>query len=425
MVDIALIAVFPLVLLVSGFLMLWCVSRRRQRRKIDTPTFNFVLTSAGWLLLLVGVVLAVLMMTGWISIVLWFAVAVIVIAGVRWYRRAEGRALLWTLTDAAERGIPLEIVARAYGDETRGLLGRRAVKLAEYLEAAVPLSLALKLSKISVPPDVQLAADVGERTATLGPSLRKVSSQLDESDLIMRPVMEKTFYLIFLCCWLPLALLFLLPFLVLNILPVYQDLTDQFEAELPAITQLLIAFSRAFANWWFLVTPIMLLFMLVFIVGLLSYTGVSLRRLPVLNRFLWRADSAAILRLLAIAVRQGRPIAESSRLLAGYFAQPGPQRRLERAADRMNKGGKWWEALRQVGVLRTSESRLLAAAERAGNLPWAMEEMASSMIRRVAYRTRAWVTAVIPVLIMVFGFGVLLVAVALYAPLVKLVQWLC
>jgi type II secretory pathway component PulF len=405
--------------------MLWCVSRRRQRRKIDTPTFNFVLTTAGWLLLLVGVVLTVLMMTGWISIALWLAVAVIVIAGVRWHRRAEGRALLWTLTDAAERGIPLETVARAYGDEARGLLGRRAVKLAEYLEAAVPLSLALKLSKISVPPDVQLAADVGERTATLGPSLRKVSSQLDESDLIMRPVMEKTFYLIFLCCWLPLALLFLLPFLVLNILPVYQELTDQFEAELPAITQSLIAFSRAFANWWFLATPVMLLFMLVFIVGLLSYTGVSLRRLPILNRFLWRADSAAILRLLAIAVRQGRPIAESSRLLAGYFAQPGPQRRLERAADRMNKGGKWWEALRQVGVLRTSESRLLAAAERAGNLPWAMEEMASSMIRRVAYRTRAWVTAVIPVLIMVFGFGVLLVAVALYAPLVTLVQWLC
>jgi type II secretory pathway component PulF len=272
---------------------------------------------------------------------------------------------------------------------------------------------------------VQLAADVGERTGTLGPSMRKVSAQLDESDLIMRPVMEKTFYLLFLCCWLPVALLFLLPFLVIKILPVYQELTDQFEAELPAITKLFITGAREFANWWFLATPILLLFGLIFVVGLLSYTGVSLRRLPIFNRFLWRADSAAILRLLAIAVRQGRPIADSSRLLAGYFAQPGPHRRLERAASRMNKGGKWWEALRQAGVLRASESRLLAAAERAGNLPWAMEEMASSMLRRVAYRTRAWVTAVIPVLILIFGFGVLLVAVSLYAPLIKLIQWLC
>jgi type II secretory pathway component PulF len=140
---------------------------------------------------------------------------------------------------------------------------------------------------------------------------------------------------------------------------------------------------------------------------------------------LWRADSAAILRLLAIAVREGRPIAESSRLLAGYFVQSGPRYKLERAAARMGKGGAWWEALRQVGILRTSESRLLAAAERAGNLPWAMEEMAASMIRRLAYQTRAWVTVLIPVLIMIFGFGVLLVAVAVYAPLVQLIQWLC
>jgi hypothetical protein len=125
MVDIAFIAVLPLVLLVSGFLLLWCVSRRRQRRKIDTPTFNFALTLVGWVVFLAGVILALLMTTGWISIVLWFAAAVIVIASVRWYRRAEGRTLLWTLTDAAERGIPLESVARAYGDETRGLLGRR------------------------------------------------------------------------------------------------------------------------------------------------------------------------------------------------------------------------------------------------------------------------------------------------------------
>ena len=425
MVDIALIAVFPLLLLAAGYLLLWCVARRRQRRKVDTPRVNTLLSVAGWSLLMTGVFTAVLMTSGWISIVLWPAAIVIPIAGVRWYRRAEGRTLLWALTDAADRGIPLEAIARAFGDETRGVLGRRAVKLAEYLEAAVPLSLALKLANISVPPDVQLAADVGERTGTLGLSLRNVGAQLDENELIMRPVMEKAFYLIFLCGWVPMSLAFMLPYLLINIVPIFKEITEQFEAELPSITKLFIQSAELFAQYWFVTIPVLMLFAGIFVIGVLSYAGISLRRMPVLNRFMWRADSAAILRLLAIAVRQGRPIPESLRLLASYFVQPGPRYKLDRAAARMSKGGPWWEVLRQVGILRGSESRVLAAAERTGNLPWAMEEMASSMIRRVAYRARTLITALIPVLVLIFGFGVLLVAVAIYAPLVKLVQWLC
>jgi type II secretory pathway component PulF len=425
MIDIAFIAAFPLLLLLGGFLLLWYVARRRKRQRIDTPTLNGLLVITGWIVLLTGVLLYVLMTTWSAATAMLPAVIVILIAGVRWYRRAEGRTLLWALTDAADRGIPLAAIARAYGDETRGLLGSRAVKLAEYLEAAVPLSLALKLANISVPLDVQLAADVGERNGTLGVSLRKVSQQIDENDLIMRAVMEKAFYLIFLCCWVPLALVVLLTYLLIRVLPIYQELTEQFQSQLPTVTVRLIDFAGLFATYWYLALPICMVFGLIFVGGVLAYVGIPLRRFPILRRFLWRADAATILHLLGIAVREGRPIAESSRLLASYFVQPGPRRSLERAAAKMNKGGAWWEALRQVGIVSTSQSRLLAAAERAGNLPWAMDEMAASMTRRVAYRTRAWVTAIIPVLILIFGFGVLLVAVAIYAPLVKLIQWLC
>ncbi len=407
--------------MLSGFLVLWYVTRRRQRRRTDTPSLNNALHAAGWILFLVGLTAALLMAGGWAAPILWLGAAIVVIAAVRWYRRAEGRALLWALTDAAERNIPLEAAARAYGEEIRGLMGQRAIKLAEYVEAAVPLSMALRLARIPVPPDVQLAADVGERTGTLGPALSKVSSQLDESDLMMRSVMEKTFYVAFLCCWLPT----LLPFLLIKIVPAHAEIMEEFGLELPAVTKMLIGFSRTFAHTWFLAAPFVVVLAFFVFAGLLSYAGFSFRRLPFFNRFVWRMDSASILRLLAIAVRQGRPIAESVRLLAGYMLQPGPQRRLERAAVRISKGGNWCEVLRQVGVIRASESRLLAAAERAGNLPWAMEEMASSMIRRVAYRTRVWVTAAFPVLIIVFGFGVLFVAVALLLPLMKMIQGLC
>src|SRR5688572_24048982 len=45
-------------------------------------------------------------------------------------RRAEHRALLWSLAVAAERGIPLSEAARAYADENLGDRGARAIRLA-------------------------------------------------------------------------------------------------------------------------------------------------------------------------------------------------------------------------------------------------------------------------------------------------------
>ena len=77
-------------------------------------------------------------------------------------------------------------MARAYANEQSGALADRARNLADYLDAAMPLSLALSRSRLSVSPEIQLAADVGEKTGTLSQSLKKSLEHLDEFERIQR-----------------------------------------------------------------------------------------------------------------------------------------------------------------------------------------------------------------------------------------------
>jgi len=95
---------------------------------------------------------------------------------------------------------------------------------------------------------------------------------------------------------------------------------------------------------------------------------------------------------------------------------------LERAASRIDDGQEWSESLRQVGLIRRSEAALFQAAERAGNLAWALEEMADSGVRRATYRLRAWLNVLFPATVLVFGGGVFFIALGLMMPLFSLIQ---
>ena len=64
----------------------------------------------------------------------------------------------------------------------------------------------------------------------------------------------------------------------------------------------------------------------------------------------------------------------------------------------------------------------LQAAQRVGNLPWALHEMADSGRRRFIYRVQAVVQAAFPPVVILFGLIVMFIAVAVFLPLVTLIQ---
>jgi type II secretory pathway component PulF len=297
-------------------------------------------------------------------------------------------------------------------------MASRARQLADYLDAAVPLSLAFQRSGLGTSPDIQLAADMGESTGTLGPSLRRAVEQLDNIDVNLRPAFEKSFYFGLLAFWA----LATLAFLMLKIVPTFEEMFMEFDLMLPKSAELLIAVSRFLVEYWYVFAPLLLLICGGIVVGVLSYLGVSFHAVPLVNRIWSPVGSAVVLQMLSVAVSLRRPISETLTLMARSSLRRNIQNRLNRAERRIAQGMHWCDALQKVGLISRATSHVFRAAERAGNLAWALQEMADSTLRRTALKTRAFINALFPFFIALFGLIVLFIATGILLPLFDLIS---
>ena len=408
-------------LIVLGFALMWTVRLvyGRRRATADDAVKQLLLIGA-WLLVALGTAGVIIGMTGPLSLFLLLATPVIVLMCVAEYRASERRSLLFALATAAEKGLPLEAAARNFALERDDSLGYRAARLADALAAGAPLPAALARTGHPLPLDALLAVRVGYETGSLGPALRHVARTSASGREPMRAILQKLFYLLVLVN----VAAGILTFVMLKIIPVYKKMFLEFDLELPGATVVLVNFSDVVVNNWIWLQPILLPIQLLLVVGLLYYIGLLPRDFPLLGLLTRRYDGAMVMRSLAVAVDQKRPLGDMIRLLAKWYPRASVRGLLTTALRRMEQGADWREALRSVGLIRRADAAVLGAAQRAGNLRWALVEMSDSAQRRAAFHIQCWFNFLYPLAIGAAGICVGVFAIGLFMPIIALIQGL-
>jgi type IV pilus assembly protein PilC len=376
------------------------------------------------------IVIALLGMTigligGWLLIPVLVIIAFALLLALDRHRHGEHRALLWTLTTAAERGIPLPEAARAFADEMQNDTGTRSLALAQSLEAGQPLSRAVRTARLRLTTPLVVAIRVGESLGMLGPAMRQQMQDISEADALLRRVAIRFFYLFFVI----FALVSVLTFIMLKIVPVFQRMFEDFGLKLPVMTELLINVSNLGAKLGAsLLLPVglivLLLLILMLLQGIVSVTGWFPRDLPLVWRFFRRYDGAVVMRGLALTVQRGLPLPEGLKLLAATYPIRRIGRQVAIAHARVMQGADWRQSLLLAGILTHTYAAVLAAAERVGNLPWALEEMADSTLRRQLYGLQIAMQVLYPVLVVLVAGVVGFIVIGLFLPLIALIQGL-
>lgn len=335
---------------------------------------------------------------------------------VRKYQATQQYALLWVLTVAAERNMPLAPAVEAFGWERGGLFGWRIRRLARALGEGVPLAYALEKTPGVVPLHVLPLVRVGSQSGALATSLRHAATDYHLAGPVWQASIGKLTYLFVLP---PLALL-ILTFVMLKIVPSFEKIFKDFGTALPPMTVVLMRVSYFMINYWFLFVPLCILPFL-YAHAVVRYFGWTRWDLPGMSRLTRRIDSALILDGLAMVAGQQRPLIDGVDVLADSHPKGYIRRRLRRAAADIRSGRNWCESLCSAGLIGRAETAILQAAQRVGNLSWALSEMADSNRRRLAYRVQAAVQVLFPFVILGMGLIVMFIVVALFAPLVSLI----
>jgi type II secretory pathway component PulF len=391
------------------------------------------MTIAGWLLVLVGLMGLLALFVGPVAVFVWPVMLVILSMAVGRFRHNERRSLLWVMALAAERGISLEQAAAAFADERHDETGLRAARLAKELERGVPLPDALRMSGNFLPFDGKLACGIGWQAGCLGPALRSVVDFQEEFDQYLRGAIEKFLYLSILLTGFSL----IGSFLFIKVVPVMSMVYADFAIELPRETELLFAVADAatfgqgvrqplFVPLQYVIDvaySLVVLAVATLIVGSLLYYLRWITWEPWLVRRLWRRmHTAWILRYLSFLVDQGRPLEDGVRLLAANYPAGYIAHRLYYAAGMLAAGHHWCDALLAQRLIRPTDAGVLRAAQRAGNLSWAMAEMSESNLRRLGLRLRGLLSVAFPLLIVIFGVVIFAVVVSLFLPFPGLIE---
>ena len=159
-----------------------------------------------------------------------------------------------------------------------------------------------------------------------------------------------------------------------------------------------------------------------FCYSLLKYLGVAVFELPGMRFLMRRKHTADIMDNLAMAVENQRTIDAGLQTLVQSYPIGSIRARLSQVSADVQAGVSWSESLQSRGLIRQSDLAVLQAAERAGNLSWAMREMADSNRRRLAYRMNVLVQTIFPPVVLCIGAVVLFIVVALFLPLITLIE---
>jgi type II secretory pathway component PulF len=361
---------------------------------------------------------AFLGLLGPLGFVWWVILLFVLIESVRKRRASQQNALLWLLAVSAERLIPLGPAVEAFAEERGGLFGHRARRLAKLLSMGAPLPDALDFCPGLLPAFSLPIIRIGAQSGALAAALRQAAAVQNQHSAVWTSLIGKVSYLLVLPSLGVPVLIFIMIWIVPRLTKIFAD----FGIRMPVMTRTLIIVCYNVANYWYVASPLLLLIAALLVYSVMRYFGWTYWDPPGISRFVRRLDTARIFDSLAIVARQQRPIIDGIAVLAGSYPKSNIRALMSLTLGDIESGGDWAGALRGRGLIRRSDYALLQAAQRVGNLPWAMQEMADSNRRRFIYRLQATVQAVFPPMVIVFGLIVMFIAVAVFLPLVALIQ---
>jgi hypothetical protein len=432
-------------LVLLGFALLASLNLFYRDRPMGQDPLHLTLTVIGRVMIVTGFLEACLLFLNPLAIPFGVLVVGIVtyVAFRYWLRRRM--ALLTVMAAAARRSMPLAPAVEAFSHEWGGGFRRRCLRLAESLGAGVPLGEALRQAgsgyrlrrlllvlvliplfgplpllifffpRRLVPRRAAAMIEVGERCGNLSGGLQEAVRQPASQPTLAR-VLGAAWYLgAFI-----LAATLILMFVMIKIVPAFIKIFDDFEADLPAITLLIIDSCDWFVRfgWLPLLATVLgvggyLILWLIDVVAWLPWP---------LNRISRRLQTAAVLRSLAVAADTSRPLEPALAALAEHYPSLSMRGRLAKALAQTAMGVSWTDSLADQKLLRPGEVALLTSAVRVGNLPWALREAADGIERRFALRLQGGLEVVVPALVLAAGTLVMFIIVGLFVPLISLIE---
>jgi type II secretory pathway component PulF len=339
----------------------------------------------------------------------------------------EREALVSVLSMSAREGLPMGEAARVFAGLCSPRYRRDVEALAARLTRGQTISGALEAVPRALPSNTLPFARLGESGGSLAPALEQAVEVCEARRRDPVSTIGLLGYPVFVLLCVIVAAGYFGQFFAPRLVAIFRD----YGFVMPEPTRSLILWTGPLSSWPGPEPEALLNTILQVLIGItIAAAGVwSVWRVGLLPPLPWtwlarRRALAAALRGVSVGVAEGRPMVETLEALARGTRAPWLRRRMLLARGDIQQGRSWVLALRRRGLLRRADAAVIDAAERVGNVPWALRETGAAQERGAAHRLRFWTVVLQPLTLVALGALVLIVAASYFYPLVHAISQL-
>jgi MSHA biogenesis protein MshG len=295
--------------------------------------------------------------------------------------------------------------------------------LRESLDSGRPLSVAMQRQRGVFSPFYIAMVYIGETTGQLEEIFLRLYNHLEFQEFMRHQVKSALRYPIFVVAAMAIAIVIINLFVIPEFAKVYKG----FNAELPAITKILIGFSNFMVTSW----PFLLAGLIGAIFLFRAYTRTTQGRyawdrfklrIPISGKIVLKATLARFSRSFSLSMRSGVPVVQGLSLVAQTVDNAFVAEKVEKMREGVERGESVLRTAMQAEVFTPVVLQMVMVGEESGALDDMMEEIAGLYQREVEYELKTLGAQIEPILIVCLGVLVLILALGVFLPIWDLGQ---
>lgn len=323
---------------------------------------------------------------------------------------------MYALTRA---GVPMLRALRGLMESSRNPRLRQALQgVIDGLESGRELSSALAAFPEVFPPLLTRMVQVGENSGTLEQAFEQLAQYLEFEKQTREQIKAALRYPTFVLVAIAIAI----SILTLFVIPAFEKVFASFGAQLPLATRIIMAVSHFARDWWPYIAGGLLLGSLLLrrylrtVRGERRWDRLKLR-LPLVGSILRRATLARFARAFAMGYGSGVPLVQALAYTARAIDNRYLGEKLEGMRNQLERGETLTRSAAASAIFTPLVLQMLAVGEESGSVDSMLLEVAGFYEREVAYELKNLTSAIEPVLIIIIGAMVLVLALGVFLPM--------
>ncbi|MCP4995696.1 MAG: type II secretion system F family protein [Gammaproteobacteria bacterium] len=259
---------------------------------------------------------------------------------------------------------------------------------------------------------------VGESTGRMDEAFLQLASYLELEKQTRDRIKTATRYPIIVIGAIVLAVV------IINIwvIPAFADAFAKFDAELPWATQVLLASSHFFVNWW----KGLLVGVIAAVIGFRHWIQTEqggyiwsrfILKVPLFGSIIKKAVLGRFSRSLALSLRSGVPLVQALTVISGVVNNAFVGERVMGMRDGIQHGDSIARTAAATGLFTPLVLQMISIGEESGAVDDLLMETAEHYEREVSFELDRLADAIEPIIIVIIGAMVLILALGVFLPM--------